>query len=213
MQGIGESGVLLGDFYGEDLRAQSHSRGSWVILEKMVEDDPVMKFFPKVYVMEIGIIEFSPVAQFAIARNHKIVKWNRACELLTGRPAGQMVGTDRQWVPFYAKKRPLLADSVVEHDRRGMIHFYGKENVARSRVTPHAWETEAYFENVGGQSKLLRALEEGGYMPVGGTRARHSDFCIVAATNRGIKEHVQKGLRRDDFFYRIHVIPIHILPP
>jgi len=62
------------------------------------------------------------------------------------------------------------------------------------------------------QVKLLRFLEGGEFTPVGATRARRSDARIIAATNRDLKSQVKKGLMREDFFYRIHVIPIHIPP-
>jgi len=62
------------------------------------------------------------------------------------------------------------------------------------------------------QVKLLRALEGGGYIPVGDTEQKISDFRIVAATNRDLKAMVDAGKMREDFFYRIHIIPIQ-LPP
>ncbi len=62
------------------------------------------------------------------------------------------------------------------------------------------------------QAKLLRAIEGGGFTPVGGLEAETSDFRIIAATNQDLKQQVKKGLIREDFFYRIHIIPIH-LPP
>ncbi|MBN2059868.1 MAG: sigma 54-interacting transcriptional regulator [Deltaproteobacteria bacterium] len=108
--------------------------------------------------MNIEIIEYSPVSQFAIDSHHRIVHWNRASELLTGRSAREMLGTDRQWEPFYPERRPMLADLVVDHDREGMIRFYGNGKVARSKIIPNAWETEAFFENVGGQPRCLRFL-------------------------------------------------------
>ncbi|HMA85724.1 MAG TPA: sigma 54-interacting transcriptional regulator [Desulfosalsimonadaceae bacterium] len=62
------------------------------------------------------------------------------------------------------------------------------------------------------QVKLLRVIEGGGYTPVGGNAVRHADVRIVAATNRDLKKEVQNGRMREDFFYRIHIIPI-TLPP
>ena len=62
------------------------------------------------------------------------------------------------------------------------------------------------------QVKLLRAIEGGGYFPVGDSRPRHSDFRIIAATNRNLREMVKEGHIREDFFFRIHIIPI-TLPP
>ena len=74
-----------------------------------------------------------------------------------------------------------------------------------------------FFDEVGElglnlQAKLLRAIEGGGYSPVGGNITKHSDFRIIAATNKNLLEYTKKGLMREDFFYRIHIIPIQ-LPP
>ncbi len=64
----------------------------------------------------------------------------------------------------------------------------------------------------GFQVKLLRAIEGGGYTPVGGNDLHRPDFRIIAATNQNLTERVKKGQMRSDFFYRVHVIPIY-LPP
>ena len=63
-----------------------------------------------------------------------------------------------------------------------------------------------------GQIKLLRAIEGGGFTPVGGTGVVHVKPRIVAATNRNLTEMVKQGVMRSDFFYRIHVVPIYIPP-
>ena len=62
------------------------------------------------------------------------------------------------------------------------------------------------------QVKLLRAIEGGGFTPIGGNEVKKPDFRIIAATSRNLTDMVQKGLMRSDFFYRVHIIPIH-LPP
>jgi PAS domain S-box-containing protein len=62
------------------------------------------------------------------------------------------------------------------------------------------------------QVKLLRAIEGGGYTPIGSREVKKPDFRIIAATSRNLTDLVQKGMMRSDFFYRVHVIPIH-LPP
>ena len=66
--------------------------------------------------------------------------------------------------------------------------------------------------NLNIQVKLLRALEGGGYTPVGSNETKYSDFRIIAATNRDLKAKAEAGELRNDFFYRVHIIPIH-LPP
>ncbi len=62
------------------------------------------------------------------------------------------------------------------------------------------------------QVKLLRALEQGGYTPIGSSELKTTDMRIIAATNKDLKDLVRQGLMRRDFFYRIHIIPIN-LPP
>lgn len=62
------------------------------------------------------------------------------------------------------------------------------------------------------QVKLLRAIEGGGFTPVGSNQIQYTDARIITATNRNLMDQVKNGQMREDFFYRIHVIPIH-LPP
>lgn len=62
------------------------------------------------------------------------------------------------------------------------------------------------------QVKLLRALESGEHTPVGDSHVRRSDFRVISATNRDFSSMVRKGLVREDFYYRISIIPI-TLPP
>ena len=63
------------------------------------------------------------------------------------------------------------------------------------------------------QAKLLRAIEGGGYRPVGSADASSADFRIVSASNAALVEKVCKGEMRKDFFYRIQVIQIQLPPP
>jgi DNA-binding NtrC family response regulator len=62
------------------------------------------------------------------------------------------------------------------------------------------------------QVKLLRALEGGGFTPLGSSNESKPDVRIISATNKNLSELVKQGGMREDFFYRIHVIPIN-LPP
>ena len=62
------------------------------------------------------------------------------------------------------------------------------------------------------QAKLLRAIEGGGYRPVGGTETIDSDFRVISASNVSLSEKVSSGQMRNDFFYRLQIIQIR-LPP
>lgn len=62
------------------------------------------------------------------------------------------------------------------------------------------------------QVKLLRFLQEGTFEKVGGEKTVSVDVRVVSATNKDLKKEVQKGMFREDLFYRLNVIPIHIPP-
>jgi PAS domain S-box-containing protein len=62
------------------------------------------------------------------------------------------------------------------------------------------------------QAKLLRAIEGGGYRPVGATESRTADFRMISASNTLLSEKVAAGHMRQDFYYRIQVIQIEIPP-
>ncbi|HWR14963.1 MAG TPA: sigma-54 dependent transcriptional regulator [Terriglobales bacterium] len=62
------------------------------------------------------------------------------------------------------------------------------------------------------QAKLLRVLEEGSFMRLGGTRPIKVDIRIIAATNANLKEDVTNEKFREDLYYRLNVVPLYIPP-
>jgi transcriptional regulator with PAS, ATPase and Fis domain len=91
----------------------------------------------------------------------------------------------------------------AESDKRGFFDIANHGTLFLDEVgelTPHM------------QVKLLRAIEGGGYTPVGGTKARYSDVRIIAATNDNLRSQIKTGKIREDFFFRIHIIPIYVPP-
>jgi two-component system response regulator AtoC len=62
------------------------------------------------------------------------------------------------------------------------------------------------------QAKLLRVLEEGTFMRLGGTRTITVNVRLIAATNTELKEAVAKGQFREDLYYRLNVVPL-LIPP
>ncbi|MEM9177677.1 MAG: sigma-54 dependent transcriptional regulator [Myxococcota bacterium] len=62
------------------------------------------------------------------------------------------------------------------------------------------------------QGKLLRVIQDQEIRPVGGTKSIKVDVRLVAATNRDLRADIAEGVFREDLFYRLNVIPIHIPP-
>ncbi|MDQ7096813.1 sigma 54-interacting transcriptional regulator [Desulfosporosinus sp. PR] len=60
------------------------------------------------------------------------------------------------------------------------------------------------------QSKLLRVIQEREFVRVGGTKIRKIDVRLISATHRDISAMVEKGLFREDLFFRLHVVPLYI---
>jgi transcriptional regulator with PAS, ATPase and Fis domain len=62
------------------------------------------------------------------------------------------------------------------------------------------------------QVKLLRALEAKEILPIGSTTPRHIEVRVIAATNRNLQKEVEEGRFRDDLYFRLNVLEIHIPP-
>ncbi len=120
--------------------------------------------------------------------------------------------------PFIAVNCGAIPEGLVESA------FFGHKKGAFTNATQNQ---KGYLEAANGgtlfldeigeislsmQVKLLRALEKGGFSPVGGQEVIHPNLRIIAASNKDLNEMVHDGQIRRDFFYRIYIIPIH-LPP
>jgi transcriptional regulator with PAS, ATPase and Fis domain len=62
------------------------------------------------------------------------------------------------------------------------------------------------------QVKLLRVLEDGSYIALGDQVVKKSNARVISATSRDLQKAIRNGLMREDFFYRIHIIPIYMPP-
>jgi PAS domain S-box-containing protein len=102
-----------------------------------------------------GIIYGSPIPMFVIDKNHKITYWNKACEKLTGFSSEEMIGTDRQWEPFYARKRKTLADLLIEGDTETIKDLYKDMKLRRSAMVEGAYEAEHFFPHLGSKGTHL----------------------------------------------------------
>lgn len=126
--------------------------------------------------------------------------------------------SDRKHRRFIAVNCAAIPENLIESE------FFG---TAKGAFTGASGDKKGYLETADGgtifldeigdismnlQVKLLRAIDDGGFSPVGSRKVIRPDIRIIAASNKDLRELMQSGDIRQDFFFRIHVIPIH-LPP
>ncbi len=107
----------------------------------------------------------------------------------------------------------LLEDELFGHVK-GAFTGAHQHRIGRFEQANHG---TLFLDEVGNMSldlqvKLLRVLQEREFQRVGGTTTIKVDVRIIAATNGDLQEKVRRGEFREDLYYRLNVIPIHILP-
>jgi two-component system, NtrC family, response regulator HydG len=120
--------------------------------------------------------------------------------------------------PFVAVNCAALPETILESELFGYEKgaFTGATQRKEGRVE-RAHAGTLFLDEVGEmtpavQAKLLRVLQEGEIERLGGTETVKVDFRLVAATNRDLEASVAAGTFREDLYYRLNVIGIH-LPP
>jgi DNA-binding NtrC family response regulator len=122
---------------------------------------------------------------------------------------------DRPFVPFNCTAVPKdLADSQLFGHRKGAFTGAAADQPGVIRA---ALGGTLYLDEVGDlgldvQPKLLRFLESGEIQPLGDPRPSHVDVRIIASTNRNLQQMVADGQFREDLFYRLNVVPLHVPP-
>ena len=120
--------------------------------------------------------------------------------------------------PFLPVACNALSETLVESELFGHVKgaFTGAQD-ASPGILRAAKSGTVFLDEIGevplpAQAKFLRALQEKEVRPVGASKPEHFEARVIAATNRDLEERVIEGTFRQDLFYRLHVIPIH-LPP
>ncbi len=124
----------------------------------------------------------------------------------------------RRGGPFVAVNMAAIPRELIESELFG--HEKGAFTGANARKIGRFEQAEAgtlFLDEIGdmpleAQTRLLRVLQSGEFMPVGGRTPIKADLRIIAATHRDLRQLVAQGLFRDDLFYRLNVVPIR-LPP
>lgn len=101
------------------------------------------------------LVEGNPVATIVIDATHRVVHWNRACSVLTGVPADEMIGRSEQWRAFYDSARPIMADLVVDGVLDAAVDRYYHGKYSRSALIADAYEAEDFFPAFGEGGRWL----------------------------------------------------------
>ncbi|ADH86471.1 sigma-54-dependent transcriptional regulator [Desulfurivibrio alkaliphilus] len=124
----------------------------------------------------------------------------------------------RREAPFLAINCAAIPENLLESELFG--HEKGAFTGAirkKPGLFAQAEQGTVFLDEIGElplplQGKLLRVLQERTIMPLGGEQQIPIDVRVIVATNKNLKEEVKKGAFREDLFYRVHVIPVHIPP-
>ncbi|MGH7437192.1 MAG: sigma-54-dependent transcriptional regulator [Polyangiaceae bacterium] len=132
----------------------------------------------------------------------------RALHLRSARHAG----------PFVAINCAAMPENLLESELFGHVRgAFTDARTARQGLFVKATGGTLLLDEIGEmpagmQAKLLRALQERTVRPVGGDEETPFDVRIIAATNRDLENEVAEHHFREDLFYRIHVVRIHVPP-
>jgi len=126
--------------------------------------------------------------------------------------------SDRAFKPFVKVNCAAVPSELIESELFG--HKKGSFTGAiadRAGKFKKADGGTLFLDEVGDmklemQAKLLRVLQEGEFEPVGSETTVRVDVRVIGATNKNLEEDIRKGSFRNDLYYRLNVIPIHVPP-
>jgi len=128
------------------------------------------------------------------------------------------LNSKRDKMPFISINCGAIPENLLESELFGHVKgaFTGATS-AKAGKFEQADGGTIFLDEIGDMSpelqvKILRVLEEGEFEQVGGNRTYKVDIRVIAATHRNLEERVEKGLFREDLFFRLYVIPLNIPP-
>ncbi|HRV29675.1 MAG TPA: sigma-54 dependent transcriptional regulator, partial [Spirochaetia bacterium] len=126
--------------------------------------------------------------------------------------------SDRKNGPFIAVNCAAIPENLIESELFGHEKGAFTDAIARRKGKFEIANNGTIFlDEIGdmslqAQAKVLRVIQDMRFERVGGEQSIETDVRIIAATNKNLQEEIVQGNFREDLFYRLNVIPIH-LPP
>lgn len=101
-----------------------------------------------------SVIQGSPIPQFVIDQNHRILYWNEALEKASGIKEEEVIGTTYHWKAFYDTERPTLADLLLDGLSVTIPQWY-EDKYTRSKLIKRAFEATDFFPKMGKEGTWL----------------------------------------------------------
>ncbi|HVO80712.1 MAG TPA: sigma-54 dependent transcriptional regulator [Terriglobales bacterium] len=220
---LGAYDYLVKPFHLDDLIATMHRATEMLALRVRVRDTVETAKgrydFGRVVTQNANTIKMLEVARKAAEADHTTILIQGESGTGKGVLAKAIhYASPRAAQPMLELNCAALPDTLLESELFG--YEPGAFTDARRRkegLLERANGGTLFLDEIGNmsasvQAKLLRVLEEGTFIRLGGTRVIKVDVRLIAATNVNLKEAVAGGHFREDLYYRLNVVPLYIPP-
>lgn len=194
-------------------------------LARIRSENDVLKGQLATYTDSIDFIGISPIARELRERAEIVGKTDSAVMITGETGTGKEIlanmihrSSSRADKPFVCVNCGALNENLIESELFGSEKgaYTGAQKQRKGRFEIADGGT-IFFDEIGElslnmQTRLLRVLQEKSFERVGGYETIKSDFRLITATNRNLKEEVAANRFRADLYYRINIIPIEIPP-
>jgi two-component system nitrogen regulation response regulator NtrX len=215
--------------------------GAYDILEKPLDTDRILVLLRNT-LQHLSLQEENARLRESIEARYEIVGTSYAIRALTSQiekvgvtPARVLItgenGTGKELVaraihrlspraskPFIEVNCAAIPSELIESELFG--HMKGSFTGAvqdRAGKFEQADKGTLFLDEVGdmslaAQAKVLRVLQDGEVTRIGGSKRVQVDVRVLAATNKNLEHEIEEGRFRDDLFYRLNVVPLHVPP-